>query len=87
MKEYIYIVVVVAITISLNISIAYGENDIAYMLVGDLCSFITDVKSSQSSYWKQSILYCKRHYNNHSVVIMAFFYSYKQYPIYFTIYS
>lgn len=52
MKEYIYIVVIIAITISLNVSIAYGENDIAYMLVGYLCSFITDVKSSQSSYWK-----------------------------------
>lgn len=52
MKEYIYIVVVVAITISLNVSIAYGENDIAYMLVGYLYSFITDVKSSQSSYRK-----------------------------------
>ena len=46
MKEYIYIVAIVAITISLNISIAYGENDITYMLVGYLCSFITDVKSS-----------------------------------------
>lgn len=46
MKEYIYIVVIIAVTISLNISIAYGENDIAYMLVGYLCSFITDAKSS-----------------------------------------
>lgn len=46
MNEYTYIVVVVAITISLNVSIAYGANDIAYMLVGYLCSFITDVKSS-----------------------------------------
>lgn len=52
MKEHIYIVVIVAIMISLNVSIAYGENDIAYMLVGYLCSFITDVKSSQSSYRK-----------------------------------
>lgn len=52
MKEHIYIVVIVAITISLNVSIAYGENNIACMLVGYLCSFITDVKSSQSSYWK-----------------------------------
>lgn len=50
MKEYIYIVVIIAITISLNISIAYGENDIAYILVGYLCSFITDVKSSQNSH-------------------------------------
>lgn len=52
MKELNEIVVIAAVTISLNISIAYGENDIAYMLVGYLCSFITDVKSSQSSYWK-----------------------------------
>lgn len=52
MKEHIYIVVIVAITISLNVSIAYGENNIAYMLVGYLCSFIADVKSSQSSYRK-----------------------------------
>lgn len=50
MKEYIYIVVIIAVTISLNVSIAYGENDIAYMLVGYLCSFITDVKSSQNSH-------------------------------------
>lgn len=50
MKEHIYIVVIVAITISLNVSIAYGENNIAYMLVGYLCSFITDVKSSQNSH-------------------------------------
>lgn len=48
MKEYIYIVVIIAVTISLNVSIAYGENNIAYMLAGYLCSFITDVKSSQS---------------------------------------
>lgn len=52
MNEYIYIVVIVAITISLNVSIVYGEYNIAYMLVGYLCSFITDVKSSQSSYWQ-----------------------------------
>lgn len=50
MNEHTYIVVVVAITISLNVSIAYGENDIAYVLVGYLCSFITDVKSSQNSH-------------------------------------
>lgn len=50
MNELTYIVVVVAITISLNVSIAYGENDIAYMLVGYLCSFITDAKSSQNSH-------------------------------------
>ncbi len=50
MKEHIYIVVIVAITISLNVSIAYGENNIAYMLVGYLCSFITDAKSSQNSH-------------------------------------
>lgn len=50
MKEYIYIVVIIAVTISLNVSIAYGENNIAYMLVGYLCSFITDVKSSQNSH-------------------------------------
>lgn len=50
MNEHTCIVVVVAITISLNVSIAYGENNIAYMLVWYLCSFITDVKSSQSSY-------------------------------------
>lgn len=72
MKEYIYIVVIIAITISLNVSIVYGESRIAYMLVGYLYSFITDVKSIQGRYWRQSILYCKRHYNNHSVVIMAF---------------
>lgn len=52
MKEHIYIVVIVAITISLNVSIAYGENNIAYMLVGYLCSFITDVKSIQGRYWR-----------------------------------
>ena len=50
MTEHIYIVVIVAITISLNVSIAYGENNIAYMLVGYLCSLITDVKSSQNSH-------------------------------------
>ena len=45
-KELNEIVVIAAVTISLNISITYGENDIAYMLVGYLCSFITDAKSS-----------------------------------------
>lgn len=52
MKGLNEIVVIIAVTISLNVSIAYGENDIAYMLVGYICNFITDVKSSQSSYWK-----------------------------------
>lgn len=52
MKELNEIVVIAAVTISLNISIAYGENDIAYMLVGYLYSFITDVKSIQGRYWR-----------------------------------
>lgn len=52
MKEHIYIVVIVAITISLNVSIVYGESRIAYMLVGYLYSFITDVKSIQGRYWR-----------------------------------
>lgn len=50
MKGLNEIVVIIAVTISLNVSIAYGENDITYMLVGDLCSFITDAKSSQNSH-------------------------------------
>ena len=52
MNELTYIVVVVAITISLNVSIVYGESRIAYMLVGYLYSFITDVKSIQGRYWR-----------------------------------
>lgn len=48
MKGLNEIVVIIAVTISLNVSIAYGENDITYMLVGYLCSFITDAKSSQN---------------------------------------
>lgn len=50
MKELNESVVIAAVTISLNISIAYGENDIAYMLVGYLYSFITDAKSSQNNH-------------------------------------
>jgi hypothetical protein len=49
-KELNESVVIAAVTISLNISIAYGENDIAYMLVGYLYSFITDTKSSQNNH-------------------------------------
>ena len=50
MKGLNEIVVIIAVTISLNVSIAYGENDITYMLVRYLCSFITDAKSSQNSH-------------------------------------
>lgn len=50
MKGLNEIVVIIAVTISLNISIAYGENDIAYMLVVYFCNFITKVKFSQSSH-------------------------------------
>ena len=50
MKGLNEIVVIIAVTISLNVSIAYGENDITYILVGYLCSFITDAKFSQNSH-------------------------------------
>ena len=50
MKGLNKIVVIIAVTISLNVSIAYGENNIAYMFAGYLCSFITGVKSSQNSH-------------------------------------
>ncbi|MDU3777938.1 MAG: hypothetical protein E7G48_07515 [Veillonella sp.] len=52
MKGLNEIAVIIAVTISLNVSIVYGESRIAYMLVGYLYSFITDVKSIQGRYWR-----------------------------------
>ena len=45
-------IVILALVVSLTIAIIYGEKDLAQMIAPSLLSYISGIKSNQSSYWK-----------------------------------
>ena len=45
-------IVILALVVSLTIAIIYGEKDLAQMIAPSLLSYVSGIKSNQSSYWK-----------------------------------